>query len=87
MIKYTLKVKDSDFTKESDSFEKLVDYGIYNNLFTQEDKTIALFNTLIDNYPNWVRDRELEREPGNSFTEIYTMDFEKVILIKKIMEE
>lgn len=85
-VKYILQVKDSDFTKESDSFEKLVDYGIYNNLFTQEDKTIALFNTLIDNYPNWVRDRELEREPGNSSTEIYTMDFEKVILIKKIME-
>lgn len=79
IIKYTLKVKDSDFTKESDSFEKLVDYGIYNNLFTQDDKITTIFNSLIDNEPNWVR------QPG--IRQIYNWDFEKVVFVKKIMEE
>ena len=77
-VKYILKVKDSDFTKESDSFEELGDYAIDNNLLTQEDKTTTIFNMLVDNWPNWVR------EPG--IRQIYTMDFEKVVFVKEIIE-
>lgn len=78
-VKYILQVKDSDFTKESDSFNELVDYAIDNNLFTQEDKITTIFNSLIDNEPNWVR------QPG--IRQIYNWDFEKVVFVKEIMEE